>query len=185
MGSHLSLLISATMLSATLVYYYKMVLLTEMTTEASLFNTLYAEYATPQMMDSLRAVEEFSLESDVTPEQIVCRAHGDALWERKFDYDWQRLLHWYRKLVYFHRMGLLNDRFFQEFPGVSRTREFIGHVEPFALGSCQLYQESNCSEVFDYLRELYDLPKRQAITCPGQEKTTTEGTADAVAKEEL
>lgn len=54
MGSHLSVLISATMLFATLVYYYKMVLLTEMTTEASLFNTLYAEYATPQMIDSLR-----------------------------------------------------------------------------------------------------------------------------------
>eukprot|EP00644_Phytophthora_capsici_P013935 jgi/Phyca11/120103/e_gw1.40.437.1 len=88
------------MLFATLVYYYKMVLLTEMTTEASLFNTLYAEYATPQMMDSIR----------------------------------------YRKLVYFHRMGLLNDRFFREFPGVSRTREFIRHVEPFALGSCHLYQ---------------------------------------------
>jgi hypothetical protein len=56
MGPHLSLLISATMLFATLLYYYKMVLLTEMTTEASLFNTLYAEYATPQMMDSLRFV---------------------------------------------------------------------------------------------------------------------------------
>jgi hypothetical protein len=24
----------------------------------------------------------------------------------------------HRKLVYFHRMGLLNDRFFREFPGV-------------------------------------------------------------------
>lgn len=41
-----------------------------------------------------RAVEEFSLESDVTPEQIVCHSHGDVLWDRKFDYDWQRLLHW-------------------------------------------------------------------------------------------
>ncbi|KAE8883531.1 hypothetical protein PF005_g26238 [Phytophthora fragariae] len=93
------LLISATMLLATLVYYYKMVLLTEMTTEASLFNTLYAEYATPQMMDSLRAVEEFSLTADVTPEQIACNAHDKDLWDRQF--DWQRLLHWYRKLVYF------------------------------------------------------------------------------------
>ncbi|KAG6957562.1 hypothetical protein JG688_00010911 [Phytophthora aleatoria] len=181
MGSHLSLLISATMLFATVVYYYKMVLLTEMTTEASLFNTLYAEYATPQMMDSLRALEEFSLPPDITPVHVACHLHDDGLWDRKFDYDWQRLLHWYRKLVYFHRMGLLHDRFFREFPGVSRTREFIRHVEPFALGSCQLYQESNCSEVFDYLRNLYNLPKRQAITCDGQDKAADGGSV----KEEL
>ncbi|KAF4037863.1 hypothetical protein GN244_ATG09990 [Phytophthora infestans] len=78
-------------------------------------------------------------------------------------------------------MGLLHDRFFREFPGVSRTREFIRHVEPFALGSCQLYQESNCSEVFDYLRDLYSLPQRKAITCDGQENTAGKRTA----KEEL
>ncbi|KAG7376930.1 hypothetical protein PHYPSEUDO_012540 [Phytophthora pseudosyringae] len=185
MGSHLSVLISAAMLFATLVYYYKMVLLTEMTTEASLFNTLYAEYATPQMMDSLRAVEEFWLLPDATPEQIACHSHDDGLWDRKFDYDWQRLLHWYRKLVYFHRMGLLHSRFFQEFPGVSRTREFIRHVEPFALGTCQLYQESNCSEVFDYLRELYDLPKRKALTCEGQDNAVAKETATEAVKEEL
>ncbi|KAG3149291.1 hypothetical protein C6341_g17111 [Phytophthora cactorum] len=93
MGSHLSLLISATMLFATVVYYYKMVLLTEMTTEASFFNTLYAEYATPQMMDSLRALEEFSLPPDITPVHVACHLHDDGLWDRKFDYDWQRLLH--------------------------------------------------------------------------------------------
>ncbi|KAG3107620.1 hypothetical protein PI124_g12914 [Phytophthora idaei] len=166
------------MLFATVVYYYKMVLLTEMTTEASLFNTLYAEYATPQMMDSLRALEEFSLPPDITPVHVACHLHDDGLWDRKFDYDWQRLLHWYRKLVYFHR---IHDRFFREFPGVSRTREFIRHVEPFALGSCQLYQESNCSEVFDYLRNLYNLPKRQAITCDGQDKAADGGSV----KEEL
>ncbi|KAL3660127.1 hypothetical protein V7S43_015047 [Phytophthora oleae] len=182
MGSHLSLLISSIMLFATLVYYYKMVLLTEMTTEASLFNTLYAEYATPQMMDSIRAVEELSLPSDVTPEQITCHSHDDGLWDRQFDHDWQRLLHWYRKLVYFHRMGLLNDRFFREFPGVARTREFIRHVEPFALGSCHLYQESNCSEVFDYLRDLYELPKRNIVACNGQDITAT---ATKTVKEEL
>ncbi|KAG3206362.1 hypothetical protein PC128_g872 [Phytophthora cactorum] len=93
-------------------------------------------------------------------------------------------------------MGLLHDRFFREFPGVSRTREFIRHVKPFALGSCQLLsgslssvesictispdlshlltralaQESNCFGVFAYLRNLYNLPKRQAITCDGQDK---------------
>lgn len=184
MGSHLSLLISATMLTATLMYYYKMVLLTEMTTEASLFNTLYAEYATPQMMDSLRAVEEFSQESDLTLQQIACRSTGERLWDRSLDYDWQRLLHWYRKLVYFHRMGLLNDRFFQEFPGVFRAREFIRHVEPFALGSCELYQETNCSEVFDYLRELYGLPKPEGISCKEPE-SAGEKTAVKVEKEEL
>lgn len=56
MGSHLSLLVSATMLVATLVYYYRMVLLTELTTEATLFNTLYAEYGTSQMHDSIQYV---------------------------------------------------------------------------------------------------------------------------------
>ncbi|KAG7401947.1 hypothetical protein PHYBOEH_008468 [Phytophthora boehmeriae] len=173
------------MLSATLVYYYKMVLLTEMTTEASLFNTLYAEYATPQMMDSLRAVEEFSMESNLTPQQIVCSPQGERLWDRKFDHEWQRLLHWYRKLVYFHRMGLLNDRFFQEFPGTFRAREFIRHVEPFTLGSCELYLESNCSEVFDYLRELYRLPKRQAITCKAGQEPITEDTATKLGRDEL
>lgn len=60
MGSNLSLLVSAIMLFATLVYYYKMVLLSEQTAEASLFNTLYAEYATPQMMDALRCVGSIS-----------------------------------------------------------------------------------------------------------------------------
>lgn len=54
MGSHLSLLVSATMLAATLVYYYRMVLLTELTTEVTLFNTLYAEYATPQMHEAIQ-----------------------------------------------------------------------------------------------------------------------------------
>lgn len=54
MGAHLSLLVSATMLVATLAYYYRMVLLTELTTEATLFNTLYAEYGTPQMHDSIQ-----------------------------------------------------------------------------------------------------------------------------------
>jgi hypothetical protein len=41
-----------------------------------------------------RAVEELSLPADVTPEQIACHSHGDGLWDRKFDNDWQRLLHW-------------------------------------------------------------------------------------------
>lgn len=56
MGAHLSLLVSATMLVATLVYYYRMVLLTELTTEATLFNTLYAEYGTVQMHDAIQYV---------------------------------------------------------------------------------------------------------------------------------
>ncbi|KAF4037864.1 hypothetical protein GN244_ATG09991 [Phytophthora infestans] len=75
------------MLFATIVYFYTMVLLTEMNTEASLFNTLYAEYATPQMMDSLRAVEEFSLPPGVSPQHVACHSHDDKLWDRKFDHD--------------------------------------------------------------------------------------------------
>lgn len=61
MSAHLSLLVSATMLVATLVYYYRMVLLTELTAEATLFNTLYAEYGTPQMHDSIQYVSSSDL----------------------------------------------------------------------------------------------------------------------------
>ncbi|TMW68453.1 hypothetical protein Poli38472_005921 [Pythium oligandrum] len=181
MGSQLSLAVSTTMLIATLVYYYRMVLLTELTTEATLFNTLYAEYATPQMMDAIRSVEDFSHSLKVTETQIVCKKQGEQLWAKSFDHDWQRLLHWYQKLVYFHRLGLLSDRFYQEFPGPIRARHFVDHVEPFAVNSCKLYQDQNCSETFDYLRKLYGLPRRAEIVCEGEASTKK---ADAT-KEEL
>lgn len=110
-------MVSTIMLVSTLFYYYRMILLTEFTTEASLFNTLYAEYATPHMLDATRytnadrilrkksnsvlmcycrSVEEFYHETQLSSEQIVCSSVEDRLWDRKFDHDWQRLLHWYR-----------------------------------------------------------------------------------------
>ncbi|TYZ58722.1 hypothetical protein PybrP1_004097 [[Pythium] brassicae (nom. inval.)] len=165
MGAHLSLLVSATMLAATLVYYYRMVLLTELTTEATLFNTLYAEYATPQMHEAIQAVEKFSHDKTLSYEQIACKASGEQLWSRALDHDWQRLFHWYQKLVYFHRLGLLSDRFYREFPGPIRARHFVQHVEPFAINSCQVYKEQNCTDVFDYLRELYALPAAPRVAC--------------------
>lgn len=54
-------------------------------------------------------VEEFSLAADVTPEQIACRAHDEVLWDRRFDYDWQRLLHWCVKLRRTRRPGYKTD----------------------------------------------------------------------------
>lgn len=114
----LSLVVSTIMLVSTLFYYYRMILLTEFTTEASLFNTLYAEYATPHMLDATRystpqaeqarreahsvlllrccrSVEDFYHETQLSSQQIVCSSVEDRLWDRKFDHDWQRLLHWY------------------------------------------------------------------------------------------
>lgn len=112
----LSLVVSTIMLVSTLFYYYRMILLTEFTTEASLFNTLYAEYATPHMLDATRycthpdgpkqdekltqccccrSVEDFYHETELSSQQIVCSSVEDRLWDRKFDHDWQRLLHWY------------------------------------------------------------------------------------------
>ncbi|DAZ97464.1 TPA: hypothetical protein N0F65_009947 [Lagenidium giganteum] len=202
MGCNLSMWISLVTLITTVIYYYKMVVLTELTTEATLFNTLYAEYATPHMLDSVRsvafailvspshlltpralivrAVEDFAHETKLEDKQIICRKSTEKLWDRKLDHDWQRILHWYQKVVYFHRMGLLNDRFYKEFPGESRTRHFVEHVEPFALNSCRLHEEKNCSDIFDYLRKLYSLPARQQVTC-GDEKDA----AGKAAKEEL
>ncbi|KAJ0403857.1 hypothetical protein P43SY_004830 [Pythium insidiosum] len=182
MGSQLSLLVSVTTLVVTVIYYYKMVVLTELTTEATFFNTLYAEYATPPMMDALRAVEEFSHHTKISPQQIVCKPASDQLWDKKFDQDWQRLFHWYQKLVYFHRMGLLHDRFFQEFPGAIRAKHFVQHVEPFAINSCQYYQEKNCTDVFDYLRQLYELPPPLTIDCGAK---STKKTPSNAKKEEL
>lgn len=165
----LSLWVSLTTLIVTVVYYYKMVVLTELTTEASLFNTLYAEYATPQMMDALRAVEEFTVANQLTEDEIICRDSTTTLWTRSLDHDWQRLHHWYRKVVYFHRMGLLHERFFVEFPGKTRARQFIDHVEPFSLNSCRLYKENNCSDTFDYLRSLYKIPAREPASCMAEQ----------------
>jgi hypothetical protein len=48
-----------------------------------------------------------------------------------------------------------------------------------------LVQESNCSEVFDYLRELYDLPERPAIDCEGQPTVAAEDAGDEAVKDEL
>ncbi|KAF1322692.1 hypothetical protein FI667_g8490, partial [Globisporangium splendens] len=169
------------MLFATLVYYYRMVLLTELTTEATLFNTLYAEYGTEQMHDAIQSVEAFSHDTELSYKQIVCKPSDARLWDRKLDHDWQRIYHWYQKLVYFHRLGLMSDRFYQEFPGAIRARHFVQHVEPFAINSCQVYKEQNCTDVFDYLRNLYALPAAPAIECDGAKATSK----DEAAKEEL
>jgi hypothetical protein len=115
-ASHLSLLVGFTTLVATVIYYYKMVVLTELTTEATLFNTLYAEFATPQLVDALQyvfiferrkylasnilyvvarsSVEDFAHSTELTTKQIVCKKAGDRLWDKKLDRDWQRLHHW-------------------------------------------------------------------------------------------
>lgn len=168
MGSHLSLAVSVTTLLVTVIYYYKMVVLTELTTEATLFNTLYAEYSTPQMTDALRSVEEFSHWSHLTSQQIACKSVDERLWDKKFDHEWQRVFHWYQKIVYFHRMGLMSDRFYTEFPGPIRARHFVQHVEPFALNACKLYEDKSCSEIFDYLRALYSLPPAEEIVCDSE-----------------
>ncbi|KAJ0389104.1 hypothetical protein P43SY_011016 [Pythium insidiosum] len=79
-------------------------------------------------------------------------------------------------------MGLLHDRFFQEFPGAIRAKHFVQHVEPFAINSCQYYQEKNCTDVFDYLRQLYELPPPLTIDCGAK---STSKTPSNVKKEEL
>lgn len=64
-------------------------------------------------------MEKFSHDTALSYEQIACKPSGEQLWDRALDHDWQRLFHWYQKLVYFHRLGLLSDRFYREFPGAS------------------------------------------------------------------
>ena len=84
---------------------------------------------------------------------------------RRLDSSRRTLLHWYHKIVYFHRFGLLHRRFFEEFPGRERAQHFIRVVEPFELVSCEMHRKTDCSSVFDYVRKLYALPSRSDMPC--------------------
>lgn len=75
------------------------------------------------------------------------------------------ILHWYQKVVYFHRFDLLRKRYFEEFPGKSRARHFVNAVEPLALASCKIYKNPNCTQTFDYIRGMYGLPERRKMKC--------------------
>lgn len=185
MGLNLSLIVSTMTFIVTVSYYYRMVVLGEMSEEAKLFDTLHSEYSNRDMMIAFETIDDFQYSLD-DPKMMACeyaKLKTERTKEgRELDRARRTILHWYQKVVYFHRFGLLHNRFLHEFPGRERARHFIKDVEPLALASCKIYKIENCSEPFDYIRKVYHIEPHPSIPCAEKyiqaSETSTEGTRD-------
>ena len=72
-------------------------------------------------MDAFLVIDAFAAEHGHTAVFCAFLAEKDEKSDLSFRLDAarRRLVHWYHKVVYFHRFGLLHPRYFKEFPGPS------------------------------------------------------------------
>ncbi|OQR90661.1 hypothetical protein ACHHYP_20206 [Achlya hypogyna] len=166
----------------TALYFYKSVVLLELTQELNIFDKLHSEHGRAEIADAWEAIEAFHDDH----ERPAC-AYAELLKStgkppKALDRARERLVHWYQKVVYLHRHGLLEDRLFAEFPGAYRTQQFMAAVEPLTLVHCAHYEIPNCGDVFAGLRELYALPPREEDACVSAPAAVDE---EAPSKDEL
>ncbi|OQS05572.1 DEAD/DEAH box RNA helicase [Thraustotheca clavata] len=171
------LIVTTINLIITGLYFYKSVVLLELTQELNTFDKLHSEYSSLAIVESIEALEDFHQEqtSASCAYQKLLRAPGKG--ERDIDLARTRLVHWYEKVVYFHRHGLLEDRLFTELPGSYRAKKFLKHVEPLTLVHCDHHNIADCADLFNAIRGIYNLPPRDdSIECLPDEIDTNSST---------
>ncbi|EQC33521.1 hypothetical protein SDRG_09028 [Saprolegnia diclina VS20] len=177
------LLLTLLNLVMTGLYFYKSVVLLELTQELNTFDKLHTEFGRQEIEAAWETIEDFHENHEHPACALQEYAVGNMAHVKAVDGARARLVHWYQKVTYFHRHGLLEDRLFAEFPGAFRTQQFIERVEPLSLLVCAQRGVPDCHLLFDTLRSMYGLPARSGkMQCVPD---VTVATAAAQEKEEL
>ncbi|KAF0701365.1 Aste57867_8146 [Aphanomyces stellatus] len=177
-------------------YFVRIVYLMELTQELNSFHHLHSEYMAPDVVDAFGVIESF-LDTQVPKDKTVACAYTDLLRDRSaarpLELARERIVHWYERVSYYHKHGLLEAHAFDDFPGPFRAARFVAELEPLTLASCKHSHVPNCHLLFDYIRGMYDLNPRDSaastcapiVTVASKKQRKADDNNDGKANEEL
>lgn len=134
--------------------------------QAPLFNTLLTEYSDPRILDALDLIDDFARQNVTKGDPYAYAYHfldlktkNDPL-GKELDHARRMLISWYQKVQLFFEFKFLDSNYVDVLPGRNRVEFFMSVVEPLDILNRELSNRPT-NPVFNYFRNLYNLPTRE------------------------